>query len=48
LPTLWAQIALGHFGEPVEVAHTIRFLASPAADYVTGATLAVDGGLVMA
>jgi 3-oxoacyl-[acyl-carrier protein] reductase len=41
-------IALGRFGEPVEVAHAIRFLASPAASYVSGATLVVDGGLTMA
>jgi 3-oxoacyl-[acyl-carrier protein] reductase len=42
------QIALGRFGEPAEVAQAIRFLASPAASYVTGSTLLVDGGLVMA
>jgi 3-oxoacyl-[acyl-carrier protein] reductase len=42
------QTALGRFGEPVEVAQTIRFLASPAAAYITGATLTVDGGLTMA
>jgi 3-oxoacyl-[acyl-carrier protein] reductase len=42
------QIALGRFGAPAEVAHAIRFLASPAAAYVTGSTLVVDGGLTMA
>jgi 3-oxoacyl-[acyl-carrier protein] reductase len=42
-----SQIALGRFGEPEEVAHAVRFLASPAAGYVTGSTLLVDGGLVM-
>jgi 3-oxoacyl-[acyl-carrier protein] reductase len=42
------QIALGRFGEPAEVAHVIRFLASPAASYITGATVSVDGGLTMA
>ena len=41
------QIPLGRFGEPAEIAHAIRFLASPAASYVSGATLAVDGGLTM-
>jgi 3-oxoacyl-[acyl-carrier protein] reductase len=42
------QIALGRLGEPIDVAHAIRFLASPAANYITGATLSVDGGLTMA
>ncbi len=42
------QIALGHFGSPADVAHAIRFLATPAAGYITGATLSVDGGLMMA
>jgi len=42
------QIPLGRFGQPAEVAQAIRFLASPAAAYVTGATLAIDGGLTMA
>jgi 3-oxoacyl-[acyl-carrier protein] reductase len=41
------DIALGRFGTPEEVAHAIRFLASPAAAYVSGATLVVDGGMTM-
>jgi 3-oxoacyl-[acyl-carrier protein] reductase len=41
------EIALGRFGEPAEVAQAIGFLASPAATYITGSTLTVDGGLTM-
>jgi len=38
-------VALRRIGEPAEVAHAVRFLASAEASYVTGATLLVDGGL---
>ena len=40
-----AKTPLGRLGSPEEVARCVRFLASPAASYVTGATLVVDGGL---
>jgi 3-oxoacyl-[acyl-carrier protein] reductase len=32
------------FGKPAEVANTAIFLASPAASYITGQTILVDGG----
>jgi NAD(P)-dependent dehydrogenase (short-subunit alcohol dehydrogenase family) len=42
-PTL-ARTPLGRLGEPQDVADAILFLASPAAQWITGQTLAVDGG----
>jgi len=42
------QIPLGRMGAPEEVAAVAVFLASPAAGYVTGQVVCVDGGMVMA
>jgi glucose 1-dehydrogenase len=40
-----AAIPWGRAGTPEEVAELILFLLSPAADYLTGATVTIDGGL---
>lgn len=45
---LAGRIALGRLGKPEEIAGVVGFLASPAASYVTGATLHVNGGMYMA
>jgi len=39
------QIPLNRFGEPSDVANLIVFLSSDKADYITGQTIPVDGGL---
>ena len=44
---LHARIPLGHLGEPSDVAGLVRFLAGPAARYITGQVISVDGGMVM-
>lgn len=44
---LLAHVPLGRFGSAEEVAACVVFLASPAAGYVTGATLHVNGGMHM-
>jgi len=41
------QIPLGSFGKPEDIANAALFLASPAARYVTGHVLTVDGGMAM-
>ena len=42
-----ARIPFGRFGTPEEIAHAALFLASPYAGWITGQTLAVDGGQML-
>jgi len=46
--SLEGTIALGRLGDASDIAHAVAFLASPAASYITGETLHVNGGMYMA
>ncbi|MFZ9643318.1 MAG: SDR family oxidoreductase, partial [Candidatus Methylopumilus sp.] len=42
-----ARIPVGRLGQVKEIAATVAFLASPAAAYITGETIHVNGGMLM-
>lgn len=46
LNSLKQNIPLGRLGTPDDIAPMVVFLASAAADYITGSTFFVDGGLI--
>jgi len=45
---LLARIPLGRLGQPEDIAAAVAYLASPAAGYITGAVLHVNGGMYLA
>jgi 3-oxoacyl-[acyl-carrier protein] reductase len=42
-----AQTSVGHYGKPEDIANAVAFLASPAAGFITGQVLDVNGGMAM-
>jgi 3-oxoacyl-[acyl-carrier protein] reductase len=42
-----AQIPLGRFGQPQDIAQAVLYLAGPGGSYVTGQTLHINGGMYM-
>ncbi|MCE5388209.1 MAG: 3-oxoacyl-ACP reductase FabG [Acidithiobacillus sp.] len=47
LQDLDRKISMGRLGKPEEIAQVVAFLASDLASYITGTTLAVDGGMLI-
>jgi len=44
---LIGQIPLNRLGDPADIAAAVTFLAGPAAAYITGETINVNGGMYM-
>ena len=40
------RLPVGRIGSPVDVANMVAFVSSPLADFITGANLRVDGGMM--
>jgi len=45
--TMFKQIPMGRPGHDVDVANTVKFLASEEANYITGNVIKVNGGMLM-
>ena len=45
--TLIKQIPAGRLGQPEDIARVVAFLCTSAADYITGQTITVDGGMTI-
>jgi NAD(P)-dependent dehydrogenase (short-subunit alcohol dehydrogenase family) len=43
----WSKIPMGYAGDPADIAHSVMYLASDEARYVTGTNLDVNGGILM-
>jgi NAD(P)-dependent dehydrogenase (short-subunit alcohol dehydrogenase family) len=48
LEWMLSRIPLGRFGQPEDIANAVLYLASPAADYLTGEVIVIDGGWLSA